>query len=147
MRYFLCQTEADYARCEAVRQAYGVAPHPWQHPTMAVERDGQLIGYLGSYTTEDGEVVLGPLVIDRADPIAKFIVARLEVYILEVLGLAGLHYVTISVPVEEQTYLGYLTRRGWVLWAMQAGEVWLRKLLRGNPYERTEVPETERAGA
>jgi len=63
-RYTLV-THEQYAACERFRALEtDTPPHDWGFPVVQAQRDGQLLGYLGTYD-ERGDVVAGPLAVRR----------------------------------------------------------------------------------
>ncbi len=101
-KYTLAASPNDYRRCRALwatRPDLG-EPEPIAFPTVMAMRDGELVGFLGSYPRKD-MLVAGPMIVKRG---LGIIVLRLNLAYENFLRSAGVVFYYFGIPDSEVAY-------------------------------------------
>ncbi len=114
-RYTLV-THEQYAACERFRATEtDVPPHDWGFPVVMAQRDGHILGYLGTYD-ERGDVVAGPLVMPRVLPRMQrvWVMLRLLEALEPVFQACGVTSYWMTADATDTHYCDILGRLGLV---------------------------------
>jgi hypothetical protein len=106
--YRLAATPADYGRC---RLLIGAAK-PLRFPTVMAERDGVLVGVLGTEAAYPDKIVAGPLVVSAAIPNPAFLTVRLiDAYETE-LRRAGVKAYLFCTGLDNHRFVRWIQALG-----------------------------------
>lgn len=127
--YYCCTTSAEYRRCHAALRAWG-SDEPLRFPTIYAERQGALMGVLGT-TAHPQVICAGPLLIAPTIRRPIFVAVRLlEVY-ESVLQRAGITAYTFGIAKEHPAWYRVACTMGAVPTTETPTEWWLRRFLHG----------------
>jgi len=90
-KYYMAATDAEYAACLAMAEAQDVGEIPRDMPLVYADREGRIVGWLGTRLTDDGVVLVTPLVLSAALMTGRIVLLRLLEALERVLPLLGIH--------------------------------------------------------
>ncbi len=133
--YRLVTTGVEAALCEEVRRLADEPLHLFEFPTIYAVREDRALGYLGREADPDGDVVLGPLVLDPRLGLAQraFLALRLWEAMGVILMQAGVTDAFFRVDATRADYLARLARVGFPAWraSVDGDVIWFRVRLGG----------------
>jgi hypothetical protein len=121
-QYRLAATPRDYARAREFMRQH-MAPAPLAYPTLLGEREGAVVGLLGT-TVKQGAIIAAPL-IARSAIVAMRLVEAYD----EVMRLAGVRAYHFHVGADNAKWRAAVEKFGLRPWHEDTGGAWFRRTL------------------
>lgn len=135
--YRLASSSADYKKAHAFLSEEDAKPKRLSFPTILAEREGELVGVLGTWPS-DQAVVAGPIAVrplNGGNP--SFLLLHLAEAYENILRAAGVKFYLTSSRSDNTTFLTTLEEIGFERYAEENDVVWLRRELDDTGYRRT----------
>lgn len=135
VEYYVAVSSSDYKQCHMLARAEGIESKSLTYPTIMAKKDGQLIGFVSTYTVDD-MVAMGPLVLKSDRPHPMIALRLIEAFDTVMQGI-GIEWYIFYVGVDSNLK-SIADRLGMTMYAAQHGKAYyLRELSDGRNRDRS----------